>query len=61
MLNFKSLVSARIRIEFTYYEMVADLDHFISFWGGEGNVLYTVNNELRGLSFLGLLWGGVRL
>lgn len=33
------------------------------FRGGEGNVLYTVNNELRGLSFLGngLLWGRVRL
>lgn len=31
--------------------------------GGEGNFLYTVNNELRGLSFLGngLLWGRVRL
>ena len=49
-LMFRGLVAARLRIEFAYYKMVADLNEFISIWGG-GDVLCRVIDELLILSF----------
>ena len=41
-LMFRGLVAARLRIEFAYYKMVADLNEFIAIWGG-GDVFMSCN------------------
>lgn len=47
---FRGLVAARLRIEFTYYKMISEMEEFVSIWG-VGNVLCVVNGESLTLTF----------
>lgn len=49
-LMFRNLVAARLKIEFTYYKMVADLEEFVSVWG-VGDVLCNIADDSLVLSF----------
>ncbi len=41
VLMFRGLVATQLRVEFTYYRMISDLEEFVSVWG-EGGFLCPV-------------------
>lgn len=49
-LVFRGLMAAHLKVEFTYYKMVSDLEGFVTIWG-YGNVVCSVIQESLVLMF----------